>query len=83
MANKYHHHPTTKRWLSTTLDVVVIYFGLLASCFVVVTVDAAPLVVLTTQEPFTQTVAEDISSSGVPYEFPDDYSISLEEAVVS
>ena len=80
MANKY-HDPTTKRWLSTTLD--VIYFGLLASCFVVVTVDAAPLVVLTTQEPFTQTVAEDISSSGVPYEFPDDYSISLEEAVVS
>jgi hypothetical protein len=81
MANKY-HHPTTKRWLSTTLD-VIFYFGLLASCFVVVSVDTAPLVVLTTQEPFTQTVAEDILSSGVPYEFPDDYSISLEEAVVS
>jgi len=74
-----HHRPTTKRWPST---IGVAYLGWLASCFVIAAVDAAPLV-LTTQEPIVQIAAEESFSSGVPYEFPDDYSISLEEAVVS
>jgi hypothetical protein len=70
--------PTTKRWTST-LSLV-----LLAGSLIVVAVESAPIVVLTTQEPIIQgTVAEEMLSSGVPYEFPDDYSISLEEAVVS
>lgn len=47
----------------------------------VVAVNAVP--VPTTGKPSTQTVGEESSSFGMPYEFPDDYSISLEEAMVS
>lgn len=50
--------------------------GLLASF--IVAVNAGPI----TTEP-VHSVAEDTFSSAVPYEFPDDYSISLEQAVVS
>ncbi|KAI9558725.1 hypothetical protein GHT06_015514 [Daphnia sinensis] len=54
------------------------YVCLLSSC-VIVAVNALP--VLTTGKPSTQTVGEE--SSSFPYEFPDDYSISLEEAMAT
>ena len=67
------HLPTTKRLLSAIS--VVVFLG----CCFVAAVDAAPFG-LTTQEPIGD---EENYNSGVPFEFPDDYSISLEEAVVS
>lgn len=51
--------------------------GLLVSLIVVT--NAGPI----TTESIVNSVAEDSYSSDVPYEFPDDYSISLEQAVVS
>lgn len=56
------------------------YLCLLSSCMVVA-VNAVP--VPTTGKPSTQTVGEESSSFGMPYEFPDDYSISLEEAMAT
>lgn len=51
--------------------------GLLASY--IVAVNAGPI----TTEPVDSVAEDSLLSSAVPYEFPDDYSISLEQAVVS
>ncbi|XP_057368546.1 uncharacterized protein LOC130689608 [Daphnia carinata] len=56
------------------------YLCLLSSCLVL-TVNAVP--VPNTGKPSTQTAGEESSSFGIPYEFPDDYSISLEEALAT
>ncbi len=58
-------------------SVYVCLVGILASF--VVAVNAGPV----TTEPVSSSVSDDTFSSAVPYEFPDDYSISLEQAVVS
>ena len=57
-----------------------VYFSLVGilATFVVAVVNAGPV---TTES--VVSVTDDILSSAAPYEFPDDYSISLEQAVVS